>query len=153
MRRKWKCGRWEGATDGGQHANSRLSLAEPSQTGMRAFPQVGAAWTLGGSRPASGPAPGKVAGTRGDGGIWPCDWGNWTGRLGDWETWMGLPACCWSSTLTTHTVSWYCLYLQYLSLVCPSDGVAQTQHRLSDQTDSCKISAYLFARLPRSTVS
>lgn len=47
MRRKWKCGRWEGATDGGQRANSQLSLAEPSQTGMRAFPQVGAAWTLG----------------------------------------------------------------------------------------------------------
>lgn len=54
----------------------------------------------------------------------------------------------------THTVcpsSWYCLYLQYLSLVCPSDGVAQTKHRLSDQTDYCRISAYLFARLSRST--
>lgn len=47
MRRKWKCGRWEGATDGGQHASTKLSLAEPSQTGMRAFPQVGAASTLG----------------------------------------------------------------------------------------------------------
>lgn len=47
VRRKWKCGRWEGATDGGRRANSQLSLAEPSQTGMSAFPQVGAAWTLG----------------------------------------------------------------------------------------------------------
>lgn len=47
VRRKWKCGRWEGATDGGQHASTQLSLAEPSQTGMSALPQVGAAWTLG----------------------------------------------------------------------------------------------------------
>lgn len=47
MRRKWKCGRWEGATDGGRRASTKLSLAEPSQTGMRAFPQVGAAWALG----------------------------------------------------------------------------------------------------------
>lgn len=47
MRRKWKCGRWEGATDGGRRANSQLSLAEASHAGMSAFPQVGAACTLG----------------------------------------------------------------------------------------------------------
>lgn len=113
MRRKWKCGRWEGATDGGQHANSQLSLAEPSQTGMRAFPQVGAAWTLGGSRPAGGPAPGKVAGTRGHGGFGPA-----TGQLPRSKPRLACLLLVFHSH-HTHTVcpsSWYCLYLSCVSI-------------------------------------
>lgn len=113
MRRKWKCGRWEGATDGGQRANSQLSLAEPSQTGMRAFPQVGAAWTLGGSRPAGGPAPGKVAGTRGDGGFGPA-----TGQLPRSKPRLACLLLVFHSH-HTHTVcpsSWYCLYLSCVSI-------------------------------------
>lgn len=77
MRRKWKCGRWEGATDGGLDANSQLSLAEPIQTGMRAFPQVGAAWTLG---EAASQRPSTREGDR-DQGRWGLALGMGTGQL------------------------------------------------------------------------
>lgn len=99
MRRKWKSGRWEGATDGGLHANSKLSLAEPSQTGMRAFPQVGAAWTLG---EAASQRPRTSEGDR--------DQGRWGLALG-----MDLGSCPGPRliiTLTTHSFQRH--------TVCPS---------------------------------
>lgn len=115
MRRKWKCGRWEGATDGGRRANSQLSLAEASQTGMSAFPQVGAAWTLG---EAASQRPSTREGGR--------DQGRWGLALG-----LGL-GLGWaaaqvqgSSPLSPHSMSVSPVRLG-LCAFCPSDGVAQT---------------------------
>lgn len=115
MRRKWKCGRWEGATDGGQRASTQLSLAEPSQTGMSAFPQVGAAWTLG---EAASQRPSIREGDRDQG-----RWGIWPAQLARSKAQQLLS--CWKH----HTVCPSCT----VGLVCPSVSqsvcttVAQTQ--------------------------
>lgn len=116
MRRKCKCGRWEGATDGGRRANSQLSLAEPSQTGMSAFPQVGAAWTLG---EAASQRPSAREGCR--------DQGRWGLALG-----LGLGLGRAAAQVqgssppghSHHTVCPSCLCV-LVSVFCPSDGVAQ----------------------------
>lgn len=140
MRRRWKCGRWEGATDGGQHANSQLSLAEASQAGMSAFPQVGAASTLG---KAASQRPSTREGGRDQG---PCGLALGLGPDWDWDLKSGTGQLPRSKAHSSP------LLLLYVHTVCPGltvrlgllssvrlarwGGAGQLQ--LSDQTTVCR---------------